>query len=128
MVKKRRRVGRWSSEQEMYPAVKRSLSQLFPAKEGWTIHKQFKGGSGTYIPDFVVERTRRKYTEKVPVEVKFTDKLSKSHIEQLNRYSSAIAGPAVKVVLKMIYVPDGCNISVVEEFSEGDVPLDVRKI
>lgn len=97
------------SEKDMYPRVRRNLRQRYKKCEGWEIIEQ--PDYGGYKPDFIVERKRRGKIERVVVEVKATDKISKEHIKQLNDYVKKLAGKDVKIVAKKFYVLSGTDAS-----------------
>ena len=100
---------RGTNEKDMYPRVRRNLRRRYPKSKGWEIIEQ--PDYGGYKPDFIVERKKGKKTEKIVVEVKATDKISKEHIEQLNDYAKKLAGKDVKIVAKEFYVLAGTDAS-----------------
>lgn len=107
-----------AKESDMYPNTYKALRKRYPATEGWEIVPQ--DHNGTYIPDFVVYKSGKKYTYKIPVEVKLEYVATAEHISQLNGYSSKLAGPNVKIENKILVYPVGTNISL--------VPADIEVI
>ena len=99
-------------EKDMYDNVYSVLRARYPLKDGWDIkhlehHK-------TYVPDFIVERTKKGIIEKVIVEVKRSH-LSQPAVNQLNAYARNLAGPNVRIVGKIFVVPAGADTSVAGE-------------
>jgi len=109
-----------ASESDMYFSVYLRLRSRYPAKDGWEITPQFRGKSGTYIPDFVVRRVYRKVIQVVPVEVKDECVAHKNHVDQLNRYAMSLAGTNVSVVAKILVYPAFAVTSI--------VPPDITKM
>jgi hypothetical protein len=111
------------SEQDMYPSVQSNLRASYPLSDGWEIIYQHRGANGSYIPDFVVQRTYRKIIEKVVVEVKKC-KITSADIAQINSYASKLAGPNVKIIQKILVVASGADTSLVKA---GDFKLMILK-
>jgi hypothetical protein len=106
-------------EEEMYSYARKSLRARFPARNGWQIvvKDRWSGGkSSTYEADIVVERKRGGKLQRILVEVKVTDKASKSHIDQINRYSKNLSGRNSVIVGKILVVPSGADTSAVPDY------------
>lgn len=102
-----------AKEKEMYPFARRALRTRYPVSKNWKIISQ--DNRGTYIPDFVVEKKGRKYTYRIPVEVKIECVATKAHINQLNRYSRNLAGPNISIQNKILIYPAYADTSLVPD-------------
>ena len=100
-------------EKEMYPYAYKALRRRYPANKNWNIISQ--DNRGTYIPDFTVEKIGRKYTYRIPVEVKFECTATKAHISQVNRYSKNLAGPNIVIKNKIMVYPANADISLIPD-------------
>ncbi|MDX2361578.1 MAG: hypothetical protein QNK23_12280 [Crocinitomicaceae bacterium] len=108
------------AEKDMYPFVYMSLRVRYPKKEGWEIVPQYRGASGTYIPDFLVYKKGRKWKYVIPVEVKDECVAKQADIDQLNRYALSLTGQNVKLHAKIMVYPGGADTSI--------VPSDIVKM
>ena len=105
-------------EEEMYSYARKNLRARFPAGNGWQIivKDRWSGGkSSTYEADIVVERKRGGKIQRIVVEAKVTEKVSKSHINQINRYSKNLSGGNSVIVRKILVVPSGADTSIVPD-------------
>lgn len=106
------------SEMDMYPFAHSALRRRYPASKGWRIIKQ--DHRGTYIPDFTIEKTGRKWTYRIPAEVKLDCKATRAHISQLNGYARNLAGSNVRIENKILIYPSGADTRL--------VPADIKVI
>lgn len=98
-----------AKESDMYPYVRQLLRNHYKKKDGWIIKEREL--RVTYAPDFLIEKTGRKYITRIVVEVKFATSATQAHINQLNGYVSNLAGPNVKMNRKILVYPSGVNTS-----------------
>ncbi len=98
-------------ESDMYPSTKNALRRRYPLADGWKIIPQ--DNRGTYIPDFTVEKKARKFTYRIPVEVKLECKATQPHINQVNRYARNLAGPNIIIAKKFLVYPAGTNTTLI---------------
>jgi hypothetical protein len=108
-------------EEDMYPYARKNLQARFPARNGWQIFvkDRWSGGkSSTYEADIVVERKRGGKTQRIVVEVKVTGKVTKNHINQINRYCRNLSGATSVIAGRALVVPSGADVSIVPDYIE----------
>lgn len=114
-------------ERETYDFILRNLRKSYPARSGWKIIPQWSK-SGSYIPDFVVERRRSSIIERVVVEAKAECYITSSHVQQLLSYAKKLAGQNVRIKAKILYVPAGATISNVARNLINRYNVTVRRL